>query len=328
MADALLTVENLAVEFQRNRDRIYAVNGVSFSIAPGEALGIVGESGSGKSVTLLSVLGLIAENGRITSGSAVFQGRDLLKLRRRELEEIRGRDIGMIFQNPMTSLNPVMRVGDQIMEVMLTHHVASPKEAYRRTIELLEEMGIPEPEVRFRNYPHEFSGGMRQRIMIAIAIACNPQLLIADEPTTALDVTVQMQILSLLRDLRQTKGMAVALITHDFGVAANFCDRLIVMYAGSVVEVASRAEFIRRPMHPYTLALKESIIEVGHRHREVRAIPGMAPVLTSPPNFCAFADRCPFAIDRCRNERPQLRSFGNGHGVACHRAEEVLELVH
>lgn len=324
MGTPLLEVKDLNIEFKRSDDKVYAVNGVSFSIEEGESLGIVGESGSGKSVSLLSCIGLLRENGKITSGTAKFQGTDLLKLKRRQLQDIRGRDIGVVFQDPMTSLNPVMRVGDQIMEGMLAHQYAGRKKAFERTIQLLDEMGIPEPRVRFNNYPHEFSGGMRQRIMIAMAIACEPQLLIADEPTTAVDVTMQMQILSLLQKLHKERKMSIAMITHDFGVATNFCEKIVVLYAGQVMEIAKTSEFIKRPAHPYTIGLKSSIIEVGHRNKVLAPIPGMAPVLTEKPSSCSFADRCPIATDRCRHELPTLRMIGDDHLVACHRAEEVL----
>ena len=319
----LLTIENLHTEFRRGDDTIYAVNGVSLSVAPGETLGIVGESGSGKSVSLLTTLGL-ARGARSISGSARFMGTDLLKLRRRQLEDIRGRDIGMIFQDPMTSLNPTMRIGDQIMEAMLTHQYTNRKGAFTRTLELLDRVGIPEPRARFKSYPHEFSGGMRQRAMIAMAIACEPQLLIADEATTAVDVTVQAQILELLDDLRRERKMSIIVVTHDFGVATNFCDRIIVLYAGMVMESAQLEEFLTRPAHPYTVGLKSSVIEVGQRGRDLTLIPGLTAALTEPPRSCPFAPRCDMAVDRCREEVPELRSIGLAHDVACHRAEEVM----
>lgn len=324
MADTLFEVDNLNIEFRRSDDKVYAVNGVGFSIEEGGTLGIVGESGSGKSVTMMSCLGLIRSNGTIKAGTAKFKGQDLLKMSPKQLERIRGLEIGVIFQDPMTSLNPLMRIGDQIMEGMTEHHYASQREAFDRTISLLGEMGIPEPKTRFRNYPHEFSGGMRQRIMIAMALACEPELLIADEPTTALDVTVQMQILALLKEQQQKKNMSIAMITHDFGVATNFCDQIVVLYAGRVMEVAQTKEFIRRPAHPYTIGLKNSIIEVGQRNRPLEPIPGMAPTLTSKPTSCSFADRCPLVTDRCKSELPALRQVDTNHMVACHRAEEVL----
>lgn len=327
MAGDLLTVEDLHTEFYRSENTIYAVNGVSFSLAPGETLGIVGESGSGKSVSVLSVLGLLRGSGKVTRGVTRFGGVDLLKLRRRQLEDLRGREIGVVFQDPMTSLNPTMRIGDQIMEGMLTHQFAGRKEAFNRTLELLDEVGIPEPKARFRNYPFEFSGGMRQRVMIAMAISCEPQLLIADEPTTALDVTVQMQVLSLLHKLREKRRMAVIMITHDFGVATNFCDRIMVMYAGMVMESAPLEEFLRRPAHPYTVGLKDSIIEVGRYSRALKPIPGTTQQLYAPPKSCPFADRCLMVQERCREELPALRSVGNDHLVACLRAEEVMNHV-
>jgi peptide/nickel transport system ATP-binding protein/oligopeptide transport system ATP-binding protein len=323
MSEPLLTIDSLHVKFSRNEDEIYAVNGVSFSIHPNETMGIVGESGSGKSVTLMSSIGLLRENGKITAGTAKFQGQDLLRLRPKQLEDIRGRDIGVIFQDPMTSLNPVMRIGDQIMEAMLTHQYAGRKEAFERTLQLLHEMGIPDPKSRFKNYPHEFSGGMRQRIMIAIALACEPQLLIADEPTTALDVTVQMQILALMQELRRKRGMSVVMVTHDFGLATNFCDKIIVMYGGQIMEVAQTDTFIRETAHPYSIGLKRSIIEVGHRGKEILPIPGAAKALTEAPAGCPFAERCPFRTKRCDSEVPKLRPFGSDHYIACHRAEEV-----
>lgn len=323
MPEDLLTVEHLQTRFRRSDETIHAVNDVSFSVAPGETLGIVGESGSGKSVSLLSILGL-AHGAQSVTGTARFMGTDLLRLRRRQLEDLRGRDIGMVFQDPMTSLNPTMRIGDQIMEAMLTHHYTNCKGALERTIELLDKVGIPEARARFRSYPHEFSGGMRQRAMIAMAVACEPQLLIADEATTAVDVTVQAQILALLDDLRHERRMSIIIITHDFGVATNFCDRIVVLYGGKVMESASLEEFLTRPAHPYTLGLKSSVIEVGQRGRSLTPIPGMAATLTEPPRTCPFAPRCSMATDRCRQEMPELRSIGLGHEVACHRAEEVI----
>jgi oligopeptide/dipeptide ABC transporter ATP-binding protein len=323
MADDLLTVENLETRFRRGDETIYAVNGVSFAVAPGETLGIVGESGSGKSVSLLSTLGLV-RGARSVSGTAKFMGTDLLKLRRKQLEDIRGRDIGVIFQDPMTSLNPTMRIGDQIMEAMITHQYTNRKGAFHRALDLLDKVGIPEPRARFKSYPHEFSGGMRQRAMIAMAVACEPQLLIADEATTAVDVTVQAQILALLDDLRQERRMSTIIITHDFGVATNFCDRIVVLYAGKVMESAGLEEFLTRPAHPYTLGLKSSVIEVGQRGRQLTPVPGMATTLTELPQGCPFVSRCGMAVDRCHHDVPRLRVLDSGHAVACHRAEEVM----
>ncbi|SET86326.1 ABC transporter ATP-binding protein [Paenibacillus sp. NFR01] len=327
MNTPLLEIDNLHVKFARSEDEVHAVNGVSFTVHANETLGIVGESGSGKSVTLMSSIGLLRENGKITSGTAKFQGQDLLKLRPKQLEDIRGRDIGVIFQDPMTSLNPIMRIGDQIMEAMLAHQYCTRKEAYERTLQLMHEIGIPDPKTRMKNYPHEFSGGMRQRIMIAIALACEPQLLIADEPTTALDVTVQMQILALLQELRHRRGMSVVMVTHDFGVATNFCDKIIVMYGGQIMEAARTDDFIRQSVHPYSIGLKRSIIEVGHRGKAIVPIPGAAKAITESPCSCPFAPRCTFASERCHREMPMLRDFEKDHQIACHHAEEVVALA-
>ncbi len=328
MADPpLLTIDALHTYFRRGTETIYAVNGVSFTVLPGEAVGVVGESGSGKSVTMLSLLGLVRGRVTVRVAQAQFKSWDLTRLSRRQLEDVRGRDIGVVFQDPMTSLNPVMRVGDQVMEAMLAHQYAPPQAAFRRTLDLFREVGIPDGAARFRAYPHEFSGGMRQRIMLAVAIACEPELLIADEPTTALDVTVQMQILSVLQALRSRRRMSVVMITHDFGVATNFCDRILVLYAGRVVESAAVTDFLARPAHPYTRGLKGSILEIGSRGRSLTPIAGSPPTLTAPPTACTFAPRCPFAVPQCAEELPQLRTLSAGHQVACHRAEEVLDHV-
>lgn len=325
MADKpLLKVEQLYTRFRRGSESIYAVNGISFDVEPGEVVGVVGESGSGKSVTMMSLLGLVRGNATVSVETARFKQWDLNRLTRRQLEDIRGREIGVVFQDPMTSLNPVMRVGDQVMEAMLAHQYATPKAAFQRTLDLFREVGIPEARQRFRNYPHEFSGGMRQRIMIATAIACEPDLLIADEPTTALDVTVQMQILALLQALSQRRKMSIVMITHDFGVATNFCDRILVLYAGQLMESAEVADFLTRPAHPYTRGLKGSILEIGSRGRSLTPIAGLPPTLTAPSTACPFAPRCAFAIARCREEPPALRTLHPGHDVACHRAEEVI----
>ncbi len=323
----LLTVDALHTHFQRGSETIYAVNGVSFSVQPGEAVGVVGESGSGKSVTMLSLLGLVRGRVTVRVARAQFKTWDLTRLSRRQLEDVRGRDIGVVFQDPMTSLNPVMRVGDQVMEAMLAHQYAPPRAAFQRTLDLFREVGIPDGATRFRSYPHEFSGGMRQRVMLAVAIACEPELLIADEPTTALDVTVQMQILSVLQALRARRRMSVVMITHDFGVATNFCDRIVVLYAGRVVESAAVSDFLARPAHPYTRGLKGSILEIGSRGRQLNPIAGAPPTLTAAPSACTFAPRCPYALPRCDQELPLLRPFNPGHEVACHRAEEVVDHV-
>jgi peptide/nickel transport system ATP-binding protein len=317
----LLEIKDLWIEFWRPDGVVHAVNGVDLSIASGESLGIVGESGSGKSVTMLSLLGLIPANGRIVRGEAYLNGRNLFRLARHDLLDLRGKEIGMIFQDPMTSLNPIMRIGDQIMEAMLVHRLASKVEARKRAIELLRRVGIPQPEQRFFDYPYQFSGGMRQRVMIAIALACSPKLLVADEPTTALDVTVQAQVLELLRELRQELGMGMVIITHDFGVATNYCDRVAVMYAGKIVELATVGQLIAGAAHPYARGLLDSTLELGHGKRPINPIPGQSPNARVLPPGCPFAPRCSLATEKCEQEAPALRPLDDGRLVACHYAD-------
>lgn len=320
----LLEIKDLWVEFERHGGVVHAVNGVNLSVEAGESLGIVGESGSGKTVTTLAALGLLARNGRVARGEARLHDANLLKMHSRDLLAIRGKEVGFIFQDPMTSLNPIMRVGEQIMEGMLVHKFCSPAQARDRAVELLGKVGIPQPGHRFYDYPFQFSGGMRQRVMIAIALACNPKLLIADEPTTALDVTVQAQVLELLRQLQQEMGMGLIIITHDFGMATNYCDHIAIMYAGKVVEQASVAQFIAGTAHPYSRGLLESTLEIGHGKRPITPIPGQSASATVLHPGCAFAPRCRFATDRCQTEPPPLRPMSTGHQVACHYAEQVL----
>jgi oligopeptide/dipeptide ABC transporter ATP-binding protein len=327
MATPLLEVKDLWVEFKRRGSTVYAVRGVDFSIRPGESLGIVGESGSGKSVTVLAMLGLIARNGRITRGQALLEGDDLLKMNRQELLRVRGKEIGVIFQDPMTSLNPIMRVGPQIVESMLVHKLCSPAEAKQRATELLHRVGIPQAERRFYDYPFQFSGGMRQRVMIAIALACRPKLIVADEPTTALDVTVQAQVLRLLDELRREMGMAMIIITHDFGVATNYCDRINVMYAGQVMESATVEQLVARTANPYSLGLLESTMEIGHGKQPIQPIPGQPPSAMVLHKGCPFAPRCRFATERCPQEPPEVRTVERDHLVFCHYAEEVMQHV-
>jgi oligopeptide/dipeptide ABC transporter ATP-binding protein len=317
----LLAVDDLRTQFFTREGAVRAVDGVSFSVEKGGTLGIVGESGCGKSVTALSIMGLLPKPpAKIVSGSIEFEGRDLTKLSEKQLEDVRGREIAMIFQDPMTSLNPTLKIGTQITEVLDRHFDMSKDDARRRAIELLEEVRIPRAAERLSDYPHRFSGGMRQRVMIAIALACNPKLLIADEPTTALDVTVQAQVLDLLEDLRESHDMALILITHDMGVVAEVADNVAVMYAGQIVEQASGVDLFDRPEHPYTEALLGSLPELeGENVREGRlvAIPGRPPDLIDPPSACRFAARCPYANDQdtCQSAEPQLRELRPGHWV-------------
>jgi oligopeptide transport system ATP-binding protein len=318
MSDAILQVRDLRTEFRTEDGVIRAVDGVSFDVARGRTLGIVGESGSGKSVTNLSILRLVPDPpGRITGGSVRFDGLDLLSLPEREVRRIRGKRIAMIFQDPMTSLNPYLRVGTQLGEVLELHEGASRAEAKRRSIEMLERVGIPDAPRRIDRYPHEFSGGMRQRVMIAMALLCKPELLIADEPTTALDVTIQAQILDLVRGMRDELGMALILITHDLGVVAGMADEIAVMYAGHIVEQAPAEQLFANPRHPYTLGLLRSIPRLDRDAERLTPIPGRPPDLVRLGSGCPFVPRCSFAVERCRVERPELRPIEPGHDAAC-----------
>ena len=316
-APPLLEIRDLAIGVKTRSGSRRLVDGVSLSIAPGETLGLVGESGSGKSLTALAIMRLLAEPPlRVEAGSVIVDGRDLLTLDRQEMRRIRGNRIGMIFQEPMTSLNPVFTIGYQIMEVLRLHRGLSGAEARRETVELLERVGIGAADKRLGSYPHELSGGQRQRVMIAMALACRPSLLIADEPTTALDVTIQAQILELLGRLREEFGMAVLLITHDLGVVAETCDHVAVMYAGRIVETARVAELFGRPRHPYTHGLMRSIPSLDGPRGELPAIDGNVPE-ASAWHACAFHPRCPRVEPRCRREPPALTSVVSGHRVAC-----------
>jgi oligopeptide transport system ATP-binding protein len=316
--EALLSVEDLRVEFWTSRGTVHAVNGVSFDIAPGETLGIVGESGCGKSVTSLAILGLLARAGRVVGGRALFQGRDLLKMRGDELRAIRGKEIAMIFQDPMTSLNPVLTIGRQIREALQTHFKLDKDEANKRVAELLDQVGIPSPDLRLKDYPHQFSGGMRQRAMIAMALACEPKLLIADEPTTALDVTIQAQILDVLRRLVADRDTGLILITHDLGVVAGMCERVNVMYAGMFVETGSADLLFGRPRHPYTLGLLQSVprLDAGRRQK-LQPIEGAPRDMLTAPRECPFAPRCRYEVEQSRKEVPPLEEIEPDHWVAC-----------
>jgi oligopeptide transport system ATP-binding protein len=319
MDPKLLDVNNLNVEFQTLDGVVHALNGVSFSVKPGQTLGIVGESGCGKSVSVLSVMGLIPQPpGRIVAGAVNFAGRDLLKLSGLEMQNVRGKDIAMIFQDPMTSLNPVLTIGRQIGEAMMVHRGLTENEARQATIDLLEQVGIPNPKLRVDDYPHHFSGGMRQRVMIAMALSCKPKLLIADEPTTALDVTIQVQILDLIKHLRDQLNMAVIWISHDLAVIAELADRVAVMYSGYIVEETDVYRLYRQPLHPYTLALLQSLprLDTGELDK-LAAIPGSPPDATRLPAGCPFAPRCRYAVLRCQHENPPLMQAGPDHVVAC-----------
>ena len=328
---ALLEVRDLRVSFATDGGRFRAVDGVSFSVEPGKVLGLVGESGCGKSVTALSIMGLVPQPpGRVEGGSILFEGTDLLQLAPRELRELRGDRLAMIFQEPMSSLNPAFTIGSQIAEALLRHRKVSKAEARERAIEALRQVRIPSPELRFDDYPHRLSGGMRQRAMIAMALACNPKVLIADEPTTALDVTIQAQILDIILDLQRELGTAVILITHDLGVVAETAQRVIVMYAGRKVEEAPVEELFARPQHPYTHGLMASIPRLALMRGEnedqsarLQEIPGMVPALTNLPAGCVFAPRCAHAEERCRREYPPYEEKRPNHWAACWRSYEL-----
>jgi oligopeptide transport system ATP-binding protein len=324
--EPLLSVEDLHVRFWTRRGTVHAVNGISFDIAPGETLGIVGESGCGKSVTSLAILGLLSRNGRVESGKAVFQGQDLVRQTDRALRSVRGKEIAMIFQDPMTSLNPVLTIGRQIREALETHFGMDRKEAERTAVEALDRVGIPSAKARIRDYPHQFSGGMRQRAMIAMALACKPKLLIADEPTTALDVTIQAQILDLLRALVAEENAALILITHDLGVVAGMCERVNVMYAGMFMETGSAEQLFATPRHPCTLGLLQSVPRLdAARRARLHPIEGSPPNMLQPPQACPFQPRCRFEIDLSRRQVPPLIEIEPGHQVACFNPVPVDE---
>ena len=307
---ALLQVKNLVVEFPNRRGTLRAIDNISFDIAPGEILGVVGESGAGKSLTGASIIGLLEPPGRIASGEVLLEGRRIDNLSNDQLRHIRGRKIGAIFQDPLTSLNPLYSVGKQLTETIQAHLPVSNAEARKRAIDLLKDTGIPAAEQRIDHYPHQFSGGMRQRVVIALALAAEPKLIVADEPTTALDVSIQAQIISLLKNICKTRGAAVMLITHDMGVIAETCDRVAVMYAGRIVEIGPVHEVINRPAHPYTAGLMASIPDITEDREYLNQIDGAMPRLNAIPVGCAFNPRCPKVFDRCKTERPVLTNAG------------------
>jgi oligopeptide/dipeptide ABC transporter ATP-binding protein len=328
VADPVLSIKDLVVEFTTEDGVVKAVDGITYDLFPGETLGIVGESGSGKSVSTMSLLGLIPQPpGRIVRGEAIFQGKDLLKMSKKDLRRIRGKDLAMVFQDPMTSLNPVLKIGFQIAEAIKTHNSGiKDSDAEKRAIELLKIVGVPNPERRVQQYPHEFSGGMRQRAMIAMAIANEPTVLIADEPTTALDVTIQAQILEVLKKAQDETHAATILITHDLGLIAELADRVIVMYAGKVVEVGDVSTIFASPRHPYTVGLMDSLPKLTADEEWLRPIPGQPPSLISRPPGCPFHPRCFLSQGRarCREEEPLLRPIDKSeHLTACHYAEEL-----
>jgi oligopeptide transport system ATP-binding protein len=319
MPDFILDVQGLETTFKTPDGTVYAVNGVSFGLKEGETLGVVGESGCGKSVTMLSVLGLVqSPPGKITAGKAIFGGKDLLQMENEEIRHIRGAQISMVFQDPMTSLNPVLTIGRQLEEPLMLHVGMTKKQASDRATELLEMVGIPKARERLGDYPHQYSGGMRQRVMIAMALSCSPQILIADEPTTALDVTIQAQIIELVKRLREELGMAIIWITHDLGVVAGLAQRVAVMYGGFIIEEAAVNELYANPSHPYTIGLLGSLPRVdGAERSRLYSIEGLPPVLMQKPTSCPFAPRCRWAMERCWKENPALELVSPEHRVAC-----------
>ena len=326
MTQKLLSVKGLKTYFYTDDGVIPAVDGVSFDLDRGGTIGIVGESGCGKSVTSLSVMGLIPQPpGKIEGGEIIFEGRNLLELDEAEMRHIRGNDISMIFQEPMTSLNPVFTVGNQICEAIMLHQGLDKNAAREKAIEMLRLVGIPSPEKRIDDYPHQMSGGMRQRVMIAMALSCNPKLLIADEPTTALDVTIQAQILDLMRELREETGTAIMMITHDLGVIAELVEKVVVMYTGKIVESADTLTIFQEPMHPYTIGLLGSIPRLDGDGSRLQAIPGTVPIPGSFPVGCGFHPRCPFATDLCRAKVPPAFEVSEGHSVACWKVVDYNE---
>lgn len=317
MAEPLLEIKNLKTYFYVDKEVGKAVDDVSFSIQPGETVCVVGESGCGKSVTSLSIMRLISEPGKIVDGKILFNGRNLLDLNRDEMRSLRGNDIAMIFQEPMTSLNAVLTIGQQMIEPLMEHRALSKKEAYRQSIELIKKVGIPRAEEVIHAYPHELSGGMLQRVMIAIALSCEPKLLIADEPTTALDVTIQAQILDLLRQIKEEFNMSILLITHDLGIVAEIADHVVVMYAGKVIEQASALELFQNPKHPYTRGLLKSKPTIGQRKKRLYSIQGQVPNIMELGEGCYFSDRCEHCMDICKNKAPRFTIDSNGHQTAC-----------
>lgn len=317
-AEKILEVKDLRTSFFTHVGEVKAIRGITFTLDKGEAIGIVGESGSGKSVTSMSIMKLLQYPGKIVGGEVVFKGQDLVNMKDKSMQAIRGNEIAMIFQDPMTSLNPVYTIGNQIMEAITRHQGLNKKEAKKKTIEMLELVGIPSPEKRVKNYPHEFSGGMRQRAMIAMALSCEPSLLIADEPTTALDVTIQAQILELMKDLKDKVKTSIILITHDLGVVADVCSRILVMYGGMIMEEGTTEDIFYNPKHPYTMGLLKSVprLDLGEKQRLI-PIAGTPPDLLKPPKGCPFAARCPYAMKICLEQMPEYTVVDEKHRAMC-----------
>lgn len=327
--EKILTLDNLNVAFRTFGGEVQAVRGLSFDLHKGETLAIVGESGCGKSVTANAIMGLIPQPpGKIKAGRVLFKGQELTTLNKAHLRKIQGADISMIFQDPMTALNPTLKIGEQLMEGLRTHHKINKSAAKKKAIEMLELVGIPNPEERLKQYPHQFSGGMRQRIVIAIALICEPELLIADEPTTALDVTIQAQILELFEEIQNKTGVSIILITHDLGVVAKIADRIAVMYAGKIIEIGSKREIFYTPQHPYTKGLLNSVPRLDLEDEELQPIEGTPPDLFAPPKGCPFTARCPFAMEVCDYMHPETTQMSKNHTVNCWLQDERAKLVY
>ncbi|MCC8181089.1 MAG: ABC transporter ATP-binding protein [Planctomycetes bacterium] len=319
--EVVLAVEDLQVQFRSRDETVYAVNGISFDVKRGEVLGVVGESGCGKSISMLSVIGLLPKpHGHVSNGTALFKGKNLFELSNQELTRIRGNEIAIVFQDPMVSFNPVYTIGNQLTEALMAHKKMFRDEAEQRAREMLRLVGITNPEERLKSYPHQFSGGMRQRAMIAMALICNPDVLIADEPTTALDVTIEAQIVDLVKRLQGEFNNAIIWITHDLGLLAGLADRVVVMYGGFIVEASPVDDLYENPLHPYTIGLLNSLPRVDGEYRKLESIDGMPPILREMPSYCPFANRCKRCADMCRTANPPLHDAGNGHMVACWNA--------
>ena len=318
VSDSLLEIRNLKTYFFLEKGTVKAVDGINLKVKFGEILGLVGESGCGKSVTALSIMRLVPYPGKIVEGSIIFEGTDILRLKEEEMRRLRGKKIAMIFQDPTTALNPTLTIGDQIAEVFQTHENMSKSEAYEAAKEMLDSVGIPSSQERLKDYPHQLSGGMKQRVMIAMALACKPKLLIADEPTTNLDVTIQAQILELLKDLKNKFSTSILLITHNFGLVAEMCDRVAIMYAGKIVEYADMRNALKNPKHPYTKGLLECIPDITNHVRELPYIRGSLPDPSNMPLGCRFNPRCPYSFEECYSTEPELRRVSLNHAVACH----------